>query len=154
MNVISKILQTGAYLWAGVILLSVPILFIGGSYWSHNLAKLPFMKIHPRYSGGPIVETTQVNEVEYRLHQPVFEGLWNDREKGFVQIEIIGNKSTENELTCPIDYDRDGKTDVLLKLKTQTDSAPALTPLSPNVKGLGKWAKTREGWIVRIELIK
>jgi hypothetical protein len=36
----------------------------------------------------------------------------------------------------------------------QTEQTPALTPLSSNVKGLGKSAQIREGWIVRIELIK
>jgi hypothetical protein len=89
------------------------VLFINLGALSNSLAQLPCMRVHPKLSGGEIVDTASVLERD-------------------------------------IDCDRDGKPDFRLILPAKPGEAPTLANAAPHVTGVEYWARTQEGWIVRV----
>lgn len=140
------------YLWGAIIPLVVVALFFGLDQWSWFLAKFPFMKIHPRYSGGEISITIKESDVQYTIHNPVFDGLIGERRGGFVQIDIHVLDNGAYPLNQEFDYDQNGIPDFGLLIESSDNNAPKLISDSPLVEGLAGWAMTSEGWIVRIAI--
>ena len=115
------------YIWAG---LGIPILlagFIGQDFWGQKLFVEPGLKISARWSGGEIVQTIDHETYQTAIHQPVFDGLFGERSKGFVQIDWTSEQELPELIDENIDFDRDGKEDFQVTLNTQTHEA-TLTP--------------------------
>jgi len=139
-----------AYLWAIGACLCTPVLFLGLGSFAHNAAGLPFMQIHPRFSGGTILREETVEGVVRRIHKPVFKGLIKERNTGTQQVDLITTHDHPSEQT--IDLDADGSID--LKIRIAETGQPEVIPLSQKIIGLQIWDKTEEGWIIRINLEK
>ncbi len=148
MKKIKQILGYLSYSWALAACITCPILFIFLGYISHNAAKLPFMKIHPRYSGGEVAQDYEKDGVRWIIQRPVFDGLIAERPYGFVQVKLLSPQAPSAEQL--LDIDMDGNTD--LGLQIQDKGAPSLRKVSPNVTGINSWAKSSDGWIIRVGL--
>jgi len=135
-----------------VYVLAIAALFPSIGLLSHELAQMPFMRIHPRYSGGQVVETIRTDGVEWRVHRPVFDGLMRERGHGFIQIDALCETPPPSGAGIAPDCDGDGRPDFRLVLPAAASEAPKLVPLSPLVTGLESWADTGEGWIARVGL--
>jgi hypothetical protein len=111
------------YVWAG---LGVPILlagFIGQDFLVQKLFVEPGLKISARWSGGEIVQTIDHKTYQTGIHRPVFDGLFWERNKGFVQIDWTSEQELPEIIDENIDFDRDGKEDFQVTLNTQTYKA-------------------------------
>lgn len=137
------------YLWGVILIVVVLFVFFGLDIWSLQLSKLPFMKIHPRYAGGEIVETIDEGSQKWVIHQPVFDGLIGPREQGFVQVQVVCADPIPPEIEKTIDYDQDGAADFTVYIKNTEHGAPEVVALADHVVGLGQWARISDGWIVR-----
>jgi len=147
-----KLLAAFIYLIGAVCVLATAALFINLGMLSHELAKLPFMRIHPIYSGGEIVETISVETAPWSIHRPVFDGLLWQRKHGFIQIDATCGTLPIHTVEKTLDYDKDGQPDFTLVLPANADGEPEVVVLSPHVTGLENWAYTGKGWIIRVGL--
>jgi hypothetical protein len=135
------------YLLGMAAVVAVPLLFGGMGVWSDEFARLPFMRNHPRYSGGEIVNSLQGADATWTIHRPVFDGLVGERTDGFVQIDVISRGA---EVSERLDLDGDAVPDATLLLSN--DAGPRLSGFSAPVTGIQTWGRTEDGWIVRIGL--
>lgn len=142
-----------SYIWAICLSFVVILLFFGLDMWSDLAAELPFMSIHPRYKGGSVAFTLEDSEITYRIHNPVFDGLISPRKEGFIQIDI---QTLDHGLPVQkeIDFDQDSLTDFRLQIDGSDQGQPQIFSNSSTVIGLGSWARTEEGWIVRVGLLQ
>jgi hypothetical protein len=137
--------------WAFICLILIIILFPGLNGFSSSLAKLPFMKINPNYSGGDVARQMTSAGCTLEIREPVFDGLFGERKNGFVQIDWRGN--VPDEISDTIDYNLDGIPDFYImvdRLKSKTD----LEGLSDKAGGIRVSTPTSYGWAVRVDLKK
>ena len=139
-----------AYLCGGCTVVAVLLIFVGLGKWSEQLSHLPFMKIHPRYAGGEIAEMIDEGQLQWTIHHPIFDGLIRPRKQGFVQVDLRCSGEIPNVVEKAIDYNRDGDEDFLIRIQTIERQVPEIVSYSDKVKGLDQWARTDDGWIVRI----
>ena len=137
------------YAWALALAVAGPATLVLSGRAEHAVAKLPFMRNHPVYSGGEIVRTEKSGGAQWRIHRPVFDGLISEREHGFVQIDVASAVSGESHT---VDYDGDGSPDFILELPSTADGQLNVKAISTSATGLENWSRTREGWIVRVGL--
>jgi hypothetical protein len=140
---------------SGILVASVAILvvvlgFMTISTQAHRLAQAPFMKIHPRYSGGEVVRSFSSGGAFWQVHRPVFDGLLGERRDGFVQVDVE-QFSADKPAQASIDFDGDGAADFNLLLPSN-GAAPQVEALSSAVTGLDAWSREGESAIVRIHL--
>jgi hypothetical protein len=140
------------YTWGIALALGSPLLFFLSDSLAHSLAQLPFMKNHPRYSGGEVVRVESGGGAEWRIHRPVFDGLLSENDHGFVQIDV--DYQGENAISRDIDHDGDDSADFTLSIPGHSSGEPSVTALSENVTFLERRAATRDGWIIRVGLDK
>ena len=137
--------------WAFICLILMLILFPGLNSFSASLAKLPFMKINPNYSGGEVARQMISAGCTLDIRKPVFDGLLGERKNGFVQIDWRGN--VPDKISDTVDYNLDGITDfciIIDRLKSKTD----LTAISDKVGDISVSTPTSYGWAARIEVKK
>lgn len=140
------------YLWGALLALASPAFFLFNDSLSHALAQLPFMKNHPIYSGGEVSRVESDGNTEWRIHRPVFDGLFSNTERGFVQIDVAWQGEQPRDSVRSIDYNNDGAADFILTIPADKDGEPSISTLSPSVTGIERRAATRNGWIVRVGL--
>jgi len=146
-----KIKMIAGVMWALAGLLAIIILFPGIPGLSTTLAKAPFMKIHPRYSGGEEMQEIVTDCCTLDVRKPVFNGLIGDRKEGFVQLDWRG--SIPEVIQDTIDYNLDGTADFYITVNTGSREA-LLTGLSKKVKDIRISTPTSYGWAVRVNLEK
>jgi hypothetical protein len=137
--------------WAFICLILMLILFPGLNSFSASLAKLPFMKINPNYSGGEVTRQMISAGCTLDIRKPVFDGLLGERKNGFVQIDWRGN--VPDKISDTVDYNLDGITDfciIIDRLKSKAD----LTGISDKVGDISVSTPTSYGWAARIEVKK
>jgi len=132
-------------------LILIIILFPGLNTFSDSAAKLPFMKINPNYTGGEVVQEMVTAGCTLDIRKPVFDGLFRERNKGFVQIDWRGNIS--DKIADTIDYNLDKIPDFMITID-RINSKTSLNPLSSKVMDVAISTPTSYGWAVRVELIK
>ena len=135
--------------WAFLCLILIIILFPGLNRMSEAVAKLPFMKINPNYTGGEIAHQLIMPACTLDIREPVFDGLLNERNHGFVQIDWRGKIPDEIEDT--IDYDLDYIPDFYISINTK-DKTTKLNPLNTFVEDINVSTPTSYGWAVRVNL--
>lgn len=139
----------GLYATLAALLVAVAFLFL--SHFSHALAGAPFMRIHPRLSGGEARRSFAADGAFWTVHRPVFDGLVGERDEGFVQTDVeLFHPGTKAH--APIDFDGDGTPDFTLTLPES--GAPVLSGNGPNVAGLGLWSRRGESATIRVLLHK
>jgi len=147
-----RLLSIPAYLWAFICLLLVPITFIQNGAFARQLAKLPFMKVHPVYSGGELNRKYEEDSLFIAVNQPVKAALFNDS-KQMVQVTFSTKGQLPEWIDQTIDYNFDGKPDFSVNIHTK-DGKTTLAPLDPTVKSLWASSKVKDVWIVRVNLEK
>jgi hypothetical protein len=137
--------------WAFLCLILIVIFFPGFNTFSSSVAKLPFMKINPNYSGGEIAQRYVMESCTLVIRKPVFDGLIGERQNGFVQIDWKGD--IPENIQDTIDYNMDSIPDFLIRINTKEPDT-RLEPLTGNVTGVNISTPTSYGWAVRINLKK
>jgi hypothetical protein len=137
--------------WAFICLILITILFPGLNSFSASAAKLSFMKINPNYTGGEVTKELISASCTLDIRKPVFDGLFRERNRGFVQIDWRGN--IPDEIVDTIDYDFDKRPDFCI-LIDRAKSKTVLDPINSKVMDIIISTPTSYGWAVRVELIK
>lgn len=144
-----KIIAGIAWALAGLILIIV--LFPALSGFSSSVSKLPFMKLHPRYSGGEIAKQIITENYTLDIRKPVFKGLTGERKNGFVQLDWRG--TLPEKLMDTIDYNLDGIPDFRVMIDTRI-KASELNAFNNKVKNITVSTPTSYGWAIRVSLLR
>ncbi len=75
------------YLWAGLGIPVILIVFMCPDFWIEKLVVTPGFKVAAWAEGGEIVQTLNHDTYQTQIHRPVFDGLLWDKRTGFVQID-------------------------------------------------------------------
>ncbi|MDP4189307.1 MAG: hypothetical protein Q8905_14745, partial [Bacteroidota bacterium] len=137
------------YSWAIISFLIILMLFPSLGPLSKGLTHLPFMKVNAKYSGGEKAYSMAKTGYTLTVNKPVFEALIGSSKKGFVQVRWDGKFQLPHVDTIAIRQNQPA--DFIIKFNNDTD-APEITSLNPKVKGIGSFAKTEKGWIVRVNM--
>ena len=135
--------------WAILGLIIILVLFPGLTNFSKSLAGLPFMKINPNYTGGEVAREYVTEKCTLVVHNPVFDGLFKERAKGFVQVDWKGN--LPEKFIDTIDYNSDRSPDFIIQID-RTSSKTVLNPINSKVIDVGISTPTSYGWAARINL--
>jgi len=146
-----KLRTIPAYLWAIACVFLIPVTFIGNDGFAKQLAKLPFMKVNPIYSGGEIDRIVGDSSLKITIYKPVFEALIGESSTGFVQVKFEGDSLLPDKINSEIDFDNDGKTDFKLEIDTRNNQTQ-FEDFNQLVTGLSVSQKVKDYWIARIEL--
>lgn len=146
-----KLRITAGITWSFICLILIIILFPGLSSFSSLTANLPFMKINPNYSGGVVAHRLISEGCTLDIRKPVFDGLFRERDLGFVQIDWRGR--IPDKIRDTIDYNSDGIPDFLIMID-RVGNITSLEPLSNKVKKVSISTLTSYGWAVRVGLSK
>ena len=154
MNIKEIVMKSGiGYIWAIICLLLIPASFMGNMYFSKQLAKLPFMKVNPVFTGGVISKTIEDNSLTVSVYKPVFEALIGESSNGFVQVRFSDKDKLPLIIDRKIDYNNDGKEDFRLIINTQTGDTK-IESLNNHVDGIKVSSRVKTDWIVRVNLHK
>jgi hypothetical protein len=137
--------------WAFAGLIIMIIFFPMLNSLSASVSRLPFMKINPRYSGGDVAYTIVESKCTLDVRKPVFNGLFRERNSGFVQIDWRG--TVPDRINDTIDFDRDGRKDFCILIDRKS-SKTDLKPLNSDIENVSISTQTSYGWAVRIGLRK
>jgi hypothetical protein len=137
--------------WAFICLILIIVLFPGLNSFSSSLAKLPFMKINPNYTGGEVAQSLVIDNCTIDIRRPVFDGLFGERQKGFVQIDWRGEIPAE--IIDTIDFDFDNNKDFAISINSKS-SETILLPFNNKIRDVGISTPTSYGWAVRVNLKK
>ncbi len=146
-----KLKIIGGIAWALLCLLLIIVLFPGLTGLSASLSKAPFMKIHPRYSGGEVENRIIQQSCTLDIRKPVFKGLIGDRKNGFVQLDWRGNIPAM--LGDTIDYDLDGAPDFYILVDTRAPKTE-ISSFNNKVSDVTISIPTSYGWAARIKVTR
>jgi len=126
--------------------------FIANDFWAKEFVNITSLKVSPIYTGGEVNKTISFKDYNIKIHKPVFQGLFSDRSKGFVEIDYAG-KNIPTVISQSIDFDGDGKYDFYIKYDTKNDKSE-FKSLNRNVVSLQGVYKITTGYAVRVNLKK
>lgn len=141
-----------AYLWASLCIILIPVTFIGNNGLARQLAKLPFMKVNPIYSGGETDRSYSHDSLTITINKPVFEALIGESAEGFVQVRFSAADKLPGNIAEEIDYNNDGKPDFRVSINTSTGDTQ-FESMNKDVLALSTSSKVYNEWIIRIKLI-
>jgi len=139
------------YLWAVICLLLIPVTFIGNGTFSNKLARLSFMKVNARFSGGDLDCSLNKNNYTLEIYKPVFTALIGESKEGFVQVKWLVQKELPPTITDTIDFDRNGFPDFWVNINTKNGKTD-FKALDKNVLDLSISSKVKNSWLVRVNL--
>jgi hypothetical protein len=148
-----RLLTILGFIWAVLCLVIVLVMFPGLDSCSRHLAKLPFMKINPAFSGGDTATTICYDNYTLYIHEPVFAALIGESSKGFVQLDWTWKDSIPVVVSDSIDYDSDLVPDLIIGIDPSSEKLK-IEPLNDVVGEIEASSRTRDGWIVRVGLEK
>jgi hypothetical protein len=146
-----KIITIPAYLWAIACFLVVPVTFISNDSLASQLAKLPFMKIHPRYSGGEINRSYLSGGLQVTVNKPVFWSHIAGGPSGFVQVSFSAIDSLPATIREHIDFNFDDNPDFTISIDTKTGTT-RLNNQGPKIRSLDVSARVKDSWIIRVNM--
>lgn len=142
---------TTGIIWAFLGLILIIVLFPALTSLSQSLAKMPFMKINPNYTGGEIAKQIVMPSCTLDIRKPVFDGLLKERNHGFIQIDWRGRIPDLIEDT--IDCDMDSRPDFYVIINTRIPKTE-IRALSPLVEEVNVSTATSYGWALRVNLVR
>jgi hypothetical protein len=148
-----KLLFIPAYIWAFACFLLIPVTFIKNDTLAEQLARLPFMKIHPKYSGGKENRTYMANGLLITVNEPVYGGIKGRRSNGFVQVKFSGTNKLPAAIHETVDFDFNGQPDFEVSINTG-NGVTELARLNPHVKSLEISSKVKNDWVIRVNIDK
>jgi len=138
-------------IWALLAMILILILFPGLNSFSGSVAKLPFMKLNPNYSGGDVAKQLVLENYIIDIRKPVFDGLIGQKKSGFVQIDWRGN--IPEVISDTIDYDLDQNADFIIRINRETNRSE-ITSFNGNVGNIMISTPTSYGWAIRVNVKK
>jgi hypothetical protein len=147
--IMKKLKKIAGLIWAFLALVLIIVFFPGLSGFSKSLARLPFMKINPNFTGGEVSFSKISPVCTLVVHKPVFDGLIKEGKEGFVQVDWRGR--LPGYLSDTIDYDRDSKPDFIVNIDTHSKDTK-FTPVDKLVKNLNISTPVSYGWTIRVNL--
>jgi hypothetical protein len=138
-------------IWALLAMILILILFPGLNSFSGSVAKLPFMKLNPNYSGGEVAKQIVSENYTIDIRKPVFDGLIGQKSTGFVQIDWRGK--IPDQIADTIDYDLDQQADFLIRINrgaTRTE----ITSFNGKAGDIRISTQTSYGWAIRVNVKK
>ena len=145
-----KIISIIAYSWAVLCLVLVPVTFIGNGAFANMLAKMSFMKVNARYSGGDLDHVLSKRDYKIEINKPVFTALIGESSKGFIQVKWV-SKELPAAINDSIDFDNNGIPDFIVNIDTRTGKTE-FKGLDKNVLGLQVSSKVKDSWLIRVDL--
>jgi hypothetical protein len=142
-----------AYIWASLCLILIPVTFIKNDVLAEKLAQLPFMKIHPKYSGGEERFAYIRNGLHISVCEPVYGGIRGKDSKGFVQVKFAGTNSMPEKINEAIDYDLNGQPDFRVSVNT-ADGITTIEKLDNRVQSIQVSAKVKDYWLIRVNVLR
>jgi len=146
-----KLLSIPAYLWAVACLLLIPVTFVKNDTFAEQLAKLPFMKVHPVYNGGEINREYSKDDIDITVNKPVGTTLFNNPHKRVVQVIFSASGKLPEMIDQTIDYNFDNTPDFKVRINTQNGQTD-LMPLDQYVKSLRASSAVKETWVIRVNI--
>ena len=148
-----KLLAIPAYIWAIICMLILPVCFIKNDTFAAEMAKLPFIKLHPVYSGGDEAKVITEPALTTTIFKPVFDGFIGKRKNGFVQVKFTSPSDTlPRIIQKDIDYNLDNAVDFKVEINTATGDTK-LTPVNNLVESLNISSPVKKAWIIRVNVI-
>jgi hypothetical protein len=153
MNMIAKLKSISGYGWASLCLIVVLATFMGLNFWAKILAKDTGIQISPHFSGGEIRQTVDHGSYKTLIHRMVFDGLVNERSKGFVQIDWVPQEKQQLPAAIEeeLDIDGDGSNDISIHVDASDGKARMLWQAS-YVIGLESLIAAGPERILRVQL--
>jgi hypothetical protein len=142
-----------AYIWASICLILIPVTFIKNDALAEKLARLPFMKIHPRYSGGDERIAYIDNGLHISVYEPVYSGITGKGSDGFVQVKFAGTANIPAAINQAIDYDLDGESDFRVSIITAT-GVTTLEKIDARVRSLQVSSRVKDYWLIRVNVVR
>jgi hypothetical protein len=140
-----------AYTIAFLMTLVVLVTFIGMNFWAKNLVAMTNLKVSPKFSGGEVRETVDHGTYQMLIHRPVFDGLFRETSRGFIQVVWKSEAPLPKTIEESVDYNHDGKPDFLAALNTETLETH-ITPYTAQVRGLERTVRLKKGIAIRVQL--
>jgi hypothetical protein len=138
-------------IWALLAMILIVMLFPELNVFSGSVAKLPFMKLNPNYSGGEIAKQIVSEIYTIDIRKPVFDGLTGQKKEGFVQVDWRGK--LPETISDTIDYDLDQKPDFLIKIKPATSKTEFIS-FNEKAGDIRISTPTSYGWAIRVNVKK
>lgn len=148
-----KLRTIPAYIWAAACFILIPVTFINIDVLAEKLARLPFMKIHPKYSGGDERIAYIKNGLHVTVFEPVYSGIKGKGSDGFVQVKFAGTNDLPATINEAIDYDLNGDPDFKVSVYT-ADGATTLEKLNSHVKSIQVSSKVKDYWLIRVNVAR
>ena len=114
--------------FAFAVMFSAPILY-------QTFFEARGLKVTDRISGAEVMQVIERDEYSIYLHKPVFDGFFNERNSGFVQVDFIAETALPFQIEETIDYDSDNVPDFQIFINTQSNEY-TLKAATKNVKQL------------------
>lgn len=140
-----------AYLIALLLILVVPVSFVGLTDFARLIVNVTGLTINPLYSGGRVVRELSHGAYVTRLHAPVFESLVGRAESGFVQIDWAPKAGVPAVIDETVDYDADGRADFHVRWE-RAGGVPVLSDQRAEVLGVEGHYELAERYMVRVKL--
>jgi len=148
-----KLLAIPGYIWAIICILILPVCFIKNDTFAAEMAKLPFIKLHPVYSGGDEAKVITDPALTTTIYRPVFDGFIGERKNGFVQVKFTSPSDTlPRVIQKDVDYNLDNAVDFKVEINTATGDTK-LTPVNNLVKSLNISSPVKKSWVIRVNVI-
>jgi hypothetical protein len=142
-----------AYIWASICFILIPLTFIKNDALAEKFARLPFMKIHPKYSGGEERTAYIRNGLHISVFEPVYSGIRGKGSDGFVQVKFAGTNKMPAKISEAIDYDGNGDPDFNIAINT-SDGFTTIEKLNNRVKSIQVSSKVKDYWLIRVNVAR
>jgi hypothetical protein len=145
-----KIRSLPAYCWAAICFLLIPVTFIKNDTLAMKMAELPFMKVHPIYSGGELNREYKKDSLIIRVNKPVDATLFGGGNQ-VVQVTFSRKGQLPGLIDQTIDYNFDNHPDFKVTINTISGETN-LIPIDKTVESLWLSSKVKEDWVIRVNL--
>jgi hypothetical protein len=148
-----KILATTAYIWAIACFIVLLAAFIKTNTYAGEMAKLPFIKLHPVYSGGDQAKTISEPGLETTIYKPVFDRVIGQSKTGFVQVKFTSPTDTlPPVIKKDIDYNFDNAVDFGVEINTSTGETK-IHQINRLVKDINVSSRVKKSWVIRVDVL-
>lgn len=118
-----KIKNFIGFLWAALVLLAIPAVFIFSDKLAAKLVDASAMKISPIYTGGEVFKTIENKGYQTIINKPVFACLAGETKKGFIQVAWRAGEKLPAALEENIDINGDNKPEFTITFDTASKKA-------------------------------
>jgi len=115
-----------------------------------KMAELPFMKVHPIYSGGELNREYKLDSLIIRVNNPVDATLFGGGNQ-VVQVTFSRKGQLPGLIDQTIDYNFDNHPDFKVTINTISGETN-LIPIDKTVESLWLSSKVKEDWVIRVNL--